>query len=334
MAETSQQIFKALIVRGPNELAPDATVETLTLDRLPPGEVVVDVAYSSLNYKDALASMGHPGVVKTFPHVPGIDAAGVVAASDSPHVAAGSSVLVTGYGLGAEVWGGFSQRIRVPADWVVPLPEGVTPRGAMTLGTAGFTAAQSVAALRAHGVTPNHGEVAVTGATGGVGMWSVALLGHLGYQVTAFTGKLQHSDLLRSAGAAQVLGRDELNDTSDRPLLKARWAGAIDTVGGVPLGNLLRSTSHRGCVAACGLVAGEHLPVTVYPFILRGVTLAGIDSAKCPREPRLETWDKLFGPWRVELPEEAITEIGLDEVPIKVAQMLAGQTCGRTLVVP
>ncbi len=334
MSSSTPQMFKALVVFRQSEADPAVAVEQLPLERLPPGEVQIEVEFSSLNYKDALAMMGHPGVVRAFPHVPGIDAAGQVVASDSADFQPGDQVFVTGYGLGAEAWGGFSQRIRVPAEWVVPLPPGVTARQAMLLGTAGFTAGQSVTALQAHGVTPEQGEIVVTGATGGVGLWSIAILSHLGYRVVAVTGKPEQHDLLRRLGAAQILGREEIVDTTDSPLLAARWAGAIDTTGGLPLATLLRSTAYRGCVAACGLVAGADLPMSVYPFILRGVTLAGIDSAKCPREPRLANWGKLFGSWRVDLPPDAVQEISLEEVPVKVLEMLAGKSFGRTLVTP
>src|SRR5690606_15800969 len=332
MSLSTQQMFRALVVSARGGSHPEATIKDLAIEEFPSGEVEIEVEYSSLNYKDALATTGHPGVVWSCPHVPCIDAAGRVVASESSSFKAGDPVFVTGYGLGSDSWGGFSQRIRVPAGWVVPLPPGVTTRQAMLYGTAGFTAAQAVSTLQLHSVTPELGEVVVTGATGGVGLWSIALLSHLGYQVAAVTGKPERHDLLRQLGASEILDREEVVDDSDRPLLGSRWAGAIDTSGGRPLATLLRSTAYRGCVAACGLVAGADLPMTVYPFILRGVTLAGIDSAKCPREPRLAIWNKLFGPWRVELPVEATSEISLDEVPAKVGEMLAGQAFGRTLV--
>ncbi|MEM1304989.1 MAG: zinc-binding dehydrogenase, partial [Planctomycetota bacterium] len=219
-------------------------------------------------------------------------------------------------------------------DWVVALPAGLTPRQAMTFGTAGFTAAQAVMALERVGVTPVKGEVLVTGATGGVGVFAVAILAKLGYQVVAMTGKPDRAAALRQLGAVRTVGRDLFAEAGDRPMLSEAWAGGVDTVGGDTLSALLRSTSHRGCVAACGLVGGHHLPITVYPFLLRGVTLAGIDSAKCPREPRLEVWRRLAGPWRVDLPEELVTEVTLDELPNRVDEMLAGRTFGRTLVKP
>ncbi|WP_425395517.1 YhdH/YhfP family quinone oxidoreductase [Aeoliella sp.] len=331
---TVAEPFVALVVDKSPDGEVSAKVSDLTLADLPAGEVVIEVEYASFNYKDALACQGHPGVVRSLPHVPGIDCAGTVAASDSDDWNVGDSVLVTGYGLGAEQWGGYSQYVRVPADWVVAMPEGLDARRAMAIGTAGFTAAQSVSAIVERNILPDKGPVVVTGATGGVGMWSVAILAKLGYEVTAVSGKSEQAALLRQLGAAEVVGRDAVNDSSDRPLLKSKWAAAVDTVGGVPLATILRSTLHRGCVTACGLVAGADLPLTVHPFILRGVTLAGIDSAKCPRAMRLEMWKHLSTDWKVDLPEECLTEITLSEVSDRVQQIMAGKVVGRTLVLP
>jgi putative YhdH/YhfP family quinone oxidoreductase len=311
-----------------------AGVEAITLDDLPTGELLIRVAYSSLNYKDALACQGHPGVVRTFPHIPGIDCAGTVVESESPQYRPGDEVLVTGYELGAGHWGGFSAYVRVPADWLVPLPSGLPLRDAMIYGTAGFTAAQCVSAIIDRNIRPDRGPLIVTGSTGGVGSISVAILSKLGYEVAAVTGKREAHDLLLRLGAKSILSREEVTDTTDRPLLPARWAAAIDTVGGRPLATILRSTDHRGCVAACGLVAGPELKLTVYPFILRGVTLAGIDSARCPRPERFAMWQKLAGPWRIEQLDDIADEITLGEVPDRVQRILAGQIMGRTIVVP
>jgi putative YhdH/YhfP family quinone oxidoreductase len=222
----------------------------------------------------------------------------------------------------------------VPAEWIVRLPPGLSLREAMIYGTAGFTAAQCVSAIIERGIDPGRGPVVVSGSTGGVGALAVAILAKLGYEVAAVTGKANRHDWLRRLGAKQVLSRNEVIDTSDRPLLAARWAAAVDTVGGVPLATILRSTQHRGCVAACGLVAGPELSLTVYPFILRGVTLAGIDSAKCPRPERLAMWQKLAGTWRVERLEDLASESTLDDLPDRVEKILAGQIVGRTLVIP
>ena len=309
-------------------------VETISLEDLPAGDVLIQVDCSSLNYKDALACQGHPGVMRTFPHVPGIDAAGRVAESCSANFQVGEEVLVTGYDQGSARWGGFSEYVRVPAEWVVPLPKGLSIDEAMAYGTAGFTAAQSVAAIQHAGIDPDAGEIVVTGATGGVGSLSIGILAKLGYQVVAVTGKPEQEAMLRQLGAKRILARKEVDDTSNKPLLRSCWAGAVDTVGGNILSTVLRSTKYRGCVAACGLVAGHELPLTVYPFILRGVTLAGIDSANCPYEKRLAIWERLAGPWRIENLKKWTRSISLSEVPAEVEAMLSGKTFGRILVRP
>ncbi len=311
-----------------------AGVESISSSDLPPGDVLIRVAFSSLNYKDALATQAHPGVVRSLPHIPGIDCAGTVVESTSPDYRPGDEVLVTGYELGAGQWGGFAEFVRAPAEWIVPLPKGMSARDAMIYGTAGFTAAQCVAAIAAHGIGPERGPVIVTGATGGVGSLAVAILAKLGYSVEAVTGKRDRHDWLRQLGVGKILGRQDVLDETDRPLLSARWAAAVDTLGGRPLATILRSLEHRGCVAACGLVAGAELNTTVYPFILRGVVLVGIDSGKCPRPERLETWQKLAGPWRVARLNDIADEITLDKLPDRVQKMLAGQIVGRTIVVP
>jgi putative YhdH/YhfP family quinone oxidoreductase len=326
--------FPCYLVRRGDDGKVTSRVETITLDQLTDGDVLIRVAYSSLNYKDALACQGHPGVVRTFPHVPGIDCAGVVVESASSSFRPGDEVLVTGYELGAGHWGGFAGYVRAPADWVVKLPANLPARDAMIYGTAGFTAAQCVTAIVERDIGPDRGPVVVTGATGGVGSLAVAILAKLGYEVEAVTGKPEQEDFLRQLGAKKILGRNDVTDKSDRPLLASRWAAAVDTVGGQPLATILRSTEHRGCVAACGLVAGAELELTVYPFILRGVTLAGIDSAKCPRPQRLEMWQKLAGPWRVEQLNDLAQEITLDELTDRVQKILSGQLIGRTIVVP
>ena len=324
--------FPCYMVRKTADGKISARVERIRTEELPPGDVLIHVAYSSLNYKDALASQGHPGVVRSLPHIPGIDCAGTVAESTWPEYKVGEKVLVTGYDLGAGRWGGWSEYVRVPADWIVPLPTGLSARDAMIYGTAGFTAAQCVSAIVDHGIRSEHGRVVVTGATGGVGSLAVAILAKLGYEVEAVSGKHDQYDWLRRLGAAKILGRGDVADDTDRPLLTARWAAAVDTVGGKPLATILRSLEHRGCVAACGLVAGAELNTTVYPFILRGVTLAGIDSAKCPRPERLEMWEKLAGPWRVTQLAEIADEITLDDLPTRIERILKGQGVGRTVV--
>lgn len=327
--------FPALMVRREGKSDATFEVEQLTRADLPPGEVVIEVEYSSLNYKDALACHAHPGVVRQLPHVPGIDCAGTVVESARADFSAGDSVLVTGYDLGSGAWGGYSAQVRVPAKWVVPMPQSLTPRTAMLYGTAGFTAAQCVRAIQHHDVGPDRGEVVVTGATGGVGSIAVALLAKLGYQVVAVTGKPEFTELLQELGAKRIVGREDVDAQSDKQLLSSQWSAAVDTVGGNTLATLLRSTAYRGCVAACGLVGGDKLPLTVYPFILRGVTLCGIDSAKCPREPRMEIWELLSGSWDItEMLEPLAREVSLNEVSTEVESMLAGKNYGRILVRP
>ncbi|MHC4402394.1 MAG: YhdH/YhfP family quinone oxidoreductase [Planctomycetota bacterium] len=302
------------------------------LDELPDGEVLIRVDYSSLNYKDALAAQGHPGVNKTFPHVPGVDAAGTVAQSGVYEFVEGDPVLVTGFDMGSNRWGGFAEYVRVPMEWVVPLPYGLTLRESMMLGTAGLTAGFCVDALLRHHVTPDRGEVVVTGASGGVGSIAVALLAKLGYHAAAVTGKTGAHDYLKSLGAAEVLPREAVDDRSGRPLLARRWAGAVDTVGGNFLGTVLRATQLDGCVAACGNAAGFDLPVTVYPFILRGVTLAGIDAAWCPIPLRHETWDRLASEWKLDCLDRIADFIGFDELPARFDDVLAGRLTGRLAV--
>ena len=299
---------------------------------LPDGDVTIRVSWSSLNYKDALAAQGHPGIVRRFPHVPGIDAAGVVEASTDPAFHSGDEVLVTGYELGVERWGGWSEQIRVPAAWVIPRPAGLTLHEAMIYGTAGFTACQCVEALQEQGVTRTDGPILVTGATGGVGVLSCRLLQHLGYRVIAVTGKPAQSDWLLQHGATEVISREKFVDLSDRPLLSARWAGGIDTVGGAMLSTLIRSTNYRGTVAACGMAGGTDLPLTVHPLILRGVTIRGIDSARCPADRRLSIWEKLSGAWKLPALESFARTITGEELESAVQSLLAGTNRGRVVL--
>jgi putative YhdH/YhfP family quinone oxidoreductase len=299
---------------------------------LPAGDVLIRVRYSSLNYKDALAASAHPGVVRKLPHVPGIDAAGHVVESSSPGFQPGQEVLVTGYELGAGQWGGWAEYIRVPAEWVVPLPIGLSLKDTMILGTAGFTAAQSVHAIQLNGVEPDAGEVVVTGATGGVGCLAIKLLARLGYTVVAVTGKPELTATLQEWGAARILARDQVVDESAKPLLAGKWAAAVDTVGGQTLTTLVREMANYGVVAACGLVGGTELPLSVYPFILRGVTLAGIGSAALPYDRRLEIWRKLSDTWRLANLDSLATTISLSDVEPSIQQILAGKVVGRTVV--
>lgn len=314
-----------------NEIS--AAVSDISADQLPQGNVTIRVACSSLNFKDGLASTGHPGVARRFPHIPGIDAAGTVLASEDPRYGAGAEVLVTGFDLGAGQWGGYSEQIRVPGNWVVPLPAGLSLRESMIFGTAGFTAAIGVEALIAHEITPERGEIVVTGATGGVGCLAVAMLGRLGYRVVAVSGKPESAGFLKELGAAEVVPREAVDDRTDKPLLGARWAGAIDSVGGNTLATIVRSTAPHGCVTACGLVGGVELPLTVHPFILRGVQLVGLDSATYPAEKRPALWAKMAGPWRPNNLDSLVAdEVPLEGIAAKVKEILAGKIRGRVLV--
>jgi acrylyl-CoA reductase (NADPH) len=307
------------------------SVQELSPETLPEHPVTVEVLYSSLNYKDALSATGNPGVTKRYPHTPGIDAAGRVLASEDPRFRPGDEVIVTSYDLGMNTPGGFGERIRVPAEWIVPLPPGLSVRDAMVLGTAGLTAGLCVEALLAHGLSPEAGPVVVTGASGGVGSVAVALLAQLGFETLASTGTEAAHGWLKELGAAAILPREELAEPSERPLLKGRFAGAVDTVGGETLSNVVKSLRPRASAAACGLVGGPKLSLTVFPFILRGVSLLGIDSAECPMPLRRRVWEKLAGAWKVDL--SGITdEITLDELDAKIDAILAGRTQGRVLV--
>lgn len=321
------------LVRKTGKSQIEASLERRPLHELPAGDLLIRVAYSSLNYKDAMAATGHPGIVKSFPHVPGIDAAGTVVESSSSEFRVGDSVIVTGYELGAEQWGGWAEFVRVPSEWAIPLPSGLSLRESMIYGTAGFTAALSVRALLHNNIVPQSGEILVSGASGGVGSITVALLAKLGYSVVAVSGKPEKSSWLEQLGAARVVGRETVVEESSRPLLSARWAAAVDTVGGNTLATILRSTKRGGCVTCCGLVGGVELPLTVYPFILRGVTLAGIDSAWSPRENRREIWGLLAGQWKLADLDQMAEEIEIRQVDKPVEQMLSGRHSGRGVVV-
>lgn len=324
--------FRCLVVRRDASGQVSRRVESLPTSDLPPGEVTIRVAYSSLNYKDALAAGGHPGVARKLPHVPGIDAAGTVVTSFAAHAPVGAKVLVTGYELGASHWGGWAELIRVPAQWVVPLPEGLSLRESMMLGTAGFTAALGALLIEHNRADLPAGPLIVSGATGGVGSLAVAILARLGHAVTAVTGKPGAHELLKRLGAQEIVGRESVVDDFDRPLLTARWAGGVDTVGGAMLGSIIRATLPGGCVTACGLVGGTDLPITVYPFILRGVMLLGINSSGCQQPRRSAIWQKLAGPWKPPLLDELTHEVPLDALEPTIADILASKVVGRTLV--
>ena len=304
----------------------------LSTDDLPQGEVLVRVRYSSLNYKDALSASGNRGVTRSYPHTPGIDAAGEVAESAAEGFAPGDAVLVSGYDLGMNTPGGYGQYIRVPAAWVMPLPSGMDAREAMALGTAGLTAGLCVQALQERGNLQRGAPVAVTGASGGVGSLAVALLAKLGHPVTAYSRKPQAADLLHNLGAAAIADSADL--AGDPPPIAApQWGGAVDTLGGAPLAHLLAALQ-PGCAAACcGMVAGMQVPAGIFPFILRGAALLGVDSVEIPLDAKREVWQKLAGPWRLsEALERTTTEVGLGGLGDQVERILAGGMTGRVLV--
>lgn len=324
--------FRALQVQEQSDGAFRRSIVTRATDDLPPGDVLVRVLYSSLNYKDALSATGNKGVTRKYPHTPGIDAAGIVEESASPDFGPGDTVVVIGYDLGMNTPGGYGEYIRVPAGWVAKLPLPMNAYESMMLGTAGFTAAMAVEALQWHEVMSHQGEILVTGATGGVGSIAVALLAQLGYDVVAVTGKPQEESFLKALGAKTVAPRDELLDGSGKVLLRERWAGVIDTVGGPLLASALKAVRIGGSVAACGNVASPQLETTVFPFILRGVNLLGIDSANYPIERRRALWQKLAGEWRLDVLESLAREVPLDQLDREIERILQGKLTGRVVV--
>lgn len=307
-----------------------ASVQTLEESRLPEGDVTVDVHWSSLNYKDALAITGKGKIIRHFPMIPGIDFAGTVRTSEDPRFHAGQDVLLTGWGVGENHWGGLAEQARVKADWLVAMPKGLDSRKAMVIGTAGFTAMLCVMALEEAGIRPEDGEIVVTGASGGVGSTAVALLHKLGYKVVAVSGRESTHAYLKQLGAQRILGRDEFAES--RPLEKQLWAGAVDTVGDKVLAKVLAQMNYGGCVAACGLAGGFALPTTVMPFILRNVRLQGVDSVMTPPARRAQAWERLVR----DLPEsfyaQATTEIALADAPKFAEAIMNNQVQGRTLV--
>lgn len=307
-----------------------AAVKAVDDSLLPQGNVTVDIQWSSLNYKDALAITGKGKIIRNFPMVPGIDFAGTVHHSDDPRFTTGQQVLLTGWGVGENHWGGLSERARVNGDWLVPLPAGLDGRKAMIIGTAGFTAMLCVMALEDAGVRPEDGEIVVTGASGGVGSTAIALLHKLGYQVVAVSGRESTHDYLRALGASRILGRDEFAET--RPLEKQLWAGAVDTVGDKVLAKVLAQMNYGGCVAACGLAGGFALPTTVMPFILRNVRLQGVDSVMTPAARRAEAWRRLVNDLPEAFYQQSATEISLEQAPAFADKIINNQIQGRTLV--
>ena len=322
--------FKALLASKTGDTIATSLVDFKDED-LMPGDVTVAVEYSTVNYKDAMALSGRSPVIRQFPLIPGIDFPGVVESSSYPGVVAGDRVIATGWGLSQTHHGGFAQKARVSGDWLVKVPEVFSTRDAMAVGTAGFTAMLSVLALEHGGLAPEGGDVLVTGANGGAGSVAIALLSGLGYRVIASTGRLEEANYLRALGAADVIDRHSLSE-SGAPIAKERWAGAIDAVGSHTLANVLAQTRYRGVVAAFGLAQGADLPASVLPFILRNITLAGIDSVNAPQPARLQAWSRLARDLDLQKLERTTQVIGLAEVPEVARQVLAGKVQGRTVV--
>ncbi|MDF1999290.1 NADPH:quinone oxidoreductase family protein [Peribacillus frigoritolerans] len=326
------QQFDALVVNKQDDQF-TVNIQQLSLDDLPQGEVLIRVHYSGVNYKDSLAAIPNGNIVSSYPIVPGIDMAGVVVSSEDSRFKEGDEVIATSYGIGVSQSGGYSQFARVPAEWIVPLPDGLTMKEAMIIGTAGFTAALSVLRLEENNLTPGQGSVLVTGATGGVGSFAVSILSKLRYSVEASTGKESEHGYLKAIGAATIVSREDVYDGKLRALGKQKWSGAVDPVGGEPLASVLSQIKYGGAVAVSGLTAGTSLPATVFPFILRGVNLLGIDSVNCPMDTRLKVWHRLATDFKLEHLEQLVQqEITLEELPDVLPTLLKGEARGRTIV--
>ncbi len=324
--------FNALVVEKDAEGKTSASVQNLTMDRLPEGDVTVAVEYSTLNYKDGLCVGPGGGLVRTYPHVPGIDFSGTVEASDNADYSVGDKVVLTGWRMGEAHWGGYSQKARVKGDWLVPLPEGLTTRQAMAVGTAGLTAMLAVMALEDHGLTPGNGEVLVTGAAGGVGSVATALLANLGYDVAAVTGRPEQADYLKSLGASRIVAREEVNETVKRPLEAETWAGCVDAVGGDMLARVLGQMKYGASVSAVGLAGGANLPATVIPFLLRGINLLGIDSVMQPKANRLRAWARIARDLPMDRLEDMVHPATLADLPELGRAILKGGVRGRVVV--
>lgn len=301
-------------------------------DELPQNGILIKVSYSSLNFKDALSASGNKGVTRHFPHTPGIDAAGIVVESNSDKFKPGQQVIVTGYDLGMNTMGGFGEYINVPAEWVVPLPDGLSLKESMILGTAGFTAALSIHHLLRCGQKPEDGPLLITGATGGVGSISVAIASKLGFEVTASSGKVAQQEYLKYLGAKTIIGRSEVDDTSGRMLLRPQWAAAIDTVGGNTLATILKSLKTQGNVASCGNVSSPLLNTSVFPFILNGVNLLGVNSATTPMPLRIKLWDNLAKDWKPDFQRIKSDIVGLVEIHLSIEKILKGEITGRVVL--
>lgn len=325
--------FTALLVEKAADGAISASVQDLPDDRLPDGDVTVAVEYSTVNYKDGLCLAGKGGLVRSFPHVPGIDFAGTVETSEDPRYLPGDKVVLTGWRVGETWWGGYATRARVKGDWLVPLPDELSTRDAMAIGTAGLTSMFAVMALERAGLSPSKGEVLVTGAAGGVGSVAVAILARLGYRVAAVTGRPEAADYLRELGAETIVDRAELAEASTKPLESERWAGAVDAVGGDMLMRILKQVKYDGAVAAIGLAASAAVPsFTVIPFILRGVSLLGIDSVMRPRDERIDAWSRIATDLPLDKLDDMVAEYGLADLPALGQAILDGKVRGRTVI--
>ena len=326
--------FRALITDKDADGNVSSSVQVLEDERLPEGDVTVDIEWAGLNYKDGLCLTGGGGLVRAYPHVAGIDFAGTVRESRDGRYAIGDQVVLTGWRVGETHWGGYAERARVNADWLVPLPAGLSTRDAMVVGTAGLTAMLAIDRLEAAGLQPGTGEVLVTGAAGGVGSIATALLSKLGYQVAALSGRPQHGEALKALGAASIIGRNDFLAQPDKPLESARWDGAIDSVGGKVLGKLLKQVKYGGAVASLGNAGGIALETTVLPFILRGVTLIGIDSVMQPYATRVAAWRRIAETFDIAAYASLVRDIGLEELPVAATEILAGEVRGRVIVAP
>lgn len=326
--------FRALVTDRGAEGKVTSQVEIIDEARLPEGEVTVDIDWAGLNYKDGLCLTGGGALVRAYPHVAGIDFAGSVRSSADPRYAPGDMVVLTGWRVGETHWGGYAERARVKADWLVPLPAGLSTRDAMIVGTAGLTAMLSIIRLEGAGIAPEAGEILVTGAAGGVGSIAVSLLARLGYKVVALSGRPQHGEALKALGAAEILDRDIFLAQPDKPLESARWAGVVDNVGGAVLGKVLRQVKYGGAVASIGNAGGIDLQTNVLPFILRAVTLMGIDSVMQPYAARIAAWQRVAESFDLGAYAGLVREIGLEDLPQAAADILAGQVNGRVLVRP
>jgi putative YhdH/YhfP family quinone oxidoreductase len=324
--------MKAFVVEKVGEREFVSNIKDIPTPKCEENEVVIKITYSSLNYKDALSSIGNPGVSKNFPHVTGIDVAGTVFESTSPIFKVGERVLVTGYDMGMNSNGGHAQFVKIPANWVARIPDSISDKEIMTFGTAGLTAALSVSELIENGIKPESGDILVTGATGGVGSIAIAILSKLGYNITAISGKKDRIDFLKNIGANEVILREEFEEESKKPLLSEKYAGVVDTVGGKILANALKQIKYDGVATCCGLTSSSELNTNVFPFILRGVRLIGIDSVECKLEKKQAAWEKLASRWKINSLNTITNEISLDEIKAAYEHLLSGKAVGRYVV--